>query len=129
MYCKNCGKKLENDATYCYNCGAKFEDHSNNLKIKVSGEPPINYNSPSNPPQPANIPEEYKPISMWGYFGYEILFMIPCVGIILLLVFSFGGTKNVNLKNFARSYFCVFIICVVLFIIATVLGVSLSSLN
>ena len=21
-----------------------------------------------------NIPEEYRPISMWGYFGYEILF-------------------------------------------------------
>ena len=21
-----------------------------------------------------NIPEEYKPISMWGYFGYELLF-------------------------------------------------------
>ena len=24
-----------------------------------------------------NIPDEYKPISMWGYFGYEILFSIP----------------------------------------------------
>ena len=21
----------------------------------------------------SNIPEEYRPISMWGYFGYEIL--------------------------------------------------------
>ena len=64
-----------------------------------------------------NIPEEYKPISMWGYFGYQLLFAIPCVGFILLLVFSFGGTKNVNLKNFARSYFCVLIITVILFVI------------
>ena len=24
-----------------------------------------------------NIPEEYQPISMWGYFGYEILFALP----------------------------------------------------
>ena len=60
-----------------------------------------------------NIPEEYKPISMWGYFGYELLFSIPCVGFILLLVFAFGGTKNVNLKNFARSYFCYMIIAAV----------------
>ena len=30
-------------------------------------------------------PEEYKPITMWGYFGYELLFSIPCVGIIILL--------------------------------------------
>ena len=65
-----------------------------------------------------NIPEEYKPISMWGYFGYEILFAIPIIGFILLLVFSFGGTRNKNLKNFARSYFCFLIIflhdCVIL---------------
>lgn len=64
-----------------------------------------------------NIPEEYKPISMWGYFGYQLLFSIPCVGFILLLVFSFGGTKNVNLKNFARSYFCYMIIALIIFAI------------
>lgn len=69
--------------------------------------------------QTVNIPEEYKPITMWGYFGYEILFSIPCIGIILLLVFSFGGTKNINLRNFARSYFCFLIVLAVLFFILT----------
>ncbi|MDO5804088.1 MAG: ABC transporter permease [Clostridia bacterium] len=73
-------------------------------------------------PQNTNIPEEYKPISMWGYFGYEILFSIPCVGLILLLVFAFGGTKNVNLRNFARSYFCFVILLVVLFAVFAMLG-------
>lgn len=63
-----------------------------------------------------NIPFEYKPISMWGYFGYELLFSIPIIGFILLLVFSFGGTKNINLRNFARSYFC-FLIILIIFII------------
>ena len=57
-----------------------------------------------------NIPEEYKPISMWGYFGYQLLFAIPCVGLIFLLVFAFGGNQNVNVKNFARSQFCGLII-------------------
>ena len=50
-----------------------------------------------------NIPMEYQPISMWGYFGYEILFAIPCIGWILLLVFAFGGTRNINVRNFASS--------------------------
>lgn len=59
----------------------------------------------------------YKPISMWGYFGYEILFSIPIVGLILLIVFSVGGTSNVNLKNFARSYFCFLILMVILAVI------------
>ena len=61
-----------------------------------------------------NIPEKYRPISMWGYFGYEILFSIPVVGFIFLVVFALGGTKNVNKKNFARSYFCFVIIFVVI---------------
>ena len=64
-----------------------------------------------------NIPEEYRPISMWGYFGYQLLFSIPCVGFILLLVFSFGGSKNINLRNFARSYFCFFIILIILLVL------------
>ncbi len=77
-----------------------------------------------------NIPEEYKPISMWGYFGYEILFSLPIIGIILLIVFSLGGTKNVNLKNFARSYFCIIIIIsIVLIILLSVVGLdSVSSM-
>lgn len=61
-----------------------------------------------------NIPDEYKPISMWGYFGYEILFSIPIIGFIFILVFSFGGTNNINLRNFARSYFCVLIILLII---------------
>lgn len=74
-----------------------------------------------------NIPEEYRPISMWGYFGYELLFSIPCIGFVLLLVFAFGGTKNKNLRNFARSYFCYFIIVMILVAIFIVLGGGLGA--
>lgn len=73
------------------------------------------------------IPEEYKPISMWGYFGYEILFSIPCVGLVMLLIFSFGGTKNKNLKNFARSYFCFLIVsAIIIGILVAALGIPAS---
>lgn len=71
---------------------------------------------------PDNIPEEYRPISMWGYFGYELLFSIPCVGFILLIIFAVGGTRNVNLRNFARSYFCFLIILVVFLVILSATG-------
>ncbi len=74
----------------------------------------------------SNIPSEYQPITMWGYFGYEILFSIPCIGFILLCVFAFGGTQNKNLKNFARSYFCFLIVVVVLFAILMASGVLAS---
>ena len=69
-----------------------------------------------------NIPEKYRPISMWGYFGLEILFSIPVVGFIILIVFALGGTKNVNKKNFARSYFCFVIIFVIILAILVATG-------
>ncbi len=78
----------------------------------------------------AMLPEDYKPISMWGYFGYQLLFSIPIVGLVLLIIFSFTAT-NVNLKNFARSYFCFMIVMIVLAIvisIATGAGMALRSL-
>jgi hypothetical protein len=64
-----------------------------------------------------NVSAEYQPISMWGYFGYELLFGIPVIGFIILLVFAFGGTSNKNLKNFARSKFCCAIVAVVLSVV------------
>ena len=48
-------------------------------------------------------------------------FAIPCVGFIMLLVFAFGGTRNLNLRNFARSYFCFTIVMVILVVVLLVL--------
>ena len=63
-----------------------------------------------------NIPEEYKPLGMWSYFLWQILFAIPIVGFILLIIQALGA-NNKNLKNFARSYFCALIVFIVIFII------------
>lgn len=60
--------------------------------------------------------DDYEPISMWGYFGYEILFSIPVVGWIILIVKAISA-RNVNVRNFARSYFCFLIIVVVAFVL------------
>ncbi|MBP5654393.1 MAG: hypothetical protein J6X33_02650 [Clostridiales bacterium] len=81
------------------------------------------YNNNQQPYNPVSvIPPEYKPISMWGYFGYQILFAIPIVGFIFLIIFACGGKNNVNVKNFARSYFCVLIIwAVIIAIVAAIM--------
>ena len=71
-----------------------------------------------------NIPSEYTPITMWGYFGYSFLFSIPLIGFIITCVFAFGGTSNVNLKNYARSMFCWLIIFLVVFVICGIFGLA-----
>lgn len=68
------------------------------------------------------IPDEYRPISMWGYFGYEILFMLPLIGWILLIIFALTA-NNINLRNFARSQFCLLIIYVVMWLVLCITGV------
>lgn len=67
------------------------------------------------------IPSEYAPISMWGYFGYQILFSIPVIGWICIIVFALTAS-NQNLKNFARSQFCVFILWFILLMITSFSG-------
>ena len=64
-----------------------------------------------------NIPYEYEPISMWGYFGYEILFSIPIIGFIFLIVFSFDSS-NINRRNYARSFFIIYLLIAIVFLIS-----------
>ena len=122
MVCKHCGTQNPDSSTFCQGCGAKlggsgtagsngaggnnsyggntagFNGSTGGYAGNNGGFQGGNYNQNSNfnrsqLPNTASIPEEYQPISMWGYFGYELLFSIPLVGFILLLVFSFGGTR------------------------------------
>lgn len=59
------------------------------------------------------------------YFGYDILFALPCIGIIVLLVFSLGGAKNKNVRNYARSFFCFYILmAVIALIVVLMLGIN-----
>lgn len=65
-------------------------------------------------------PEKFKPISAWGYVGYSILFCIPIIGWIIWIVFAFSG-KNINRRSFARSYFCHFLLLLIVFVVLVVL--------
>lgn len=78
-------------------------------------------NEPLFQPEPEpELPKEYRPLSPWAYFGYGLLFLIPVVGLILLIVFSFAG-GNVNRRNFARSYWCSLILVLAIVLILAVL--------
>lgn len=68
------------------------------------------------------IPDTYEPIGMWGYFGYQILFGIPVVGWVICISFALMA-HNHNLRNFARSQFCIIIIQIILFCVLAACGV------
>lgn len=65
---------------------------------------------------------EYRPISMWGYFGWGIVYAIPVIGWIICVGQAFCA-NNRNLRNFARSQFCWLILWLIWICVLAGLGV------
>lgn len=74
------------------------------------------------------LPEDYQPIGMWGYFGYEFLFNIPIIGWVICISFALMA-RNHNLRNFARSKFCWLIIWIVVFCLLAAFGILQAMFN
>ncbi len=115
MICPKCGTFNPEGTTACSNCGEPLAANQNAFTTPPAQPvPPVQ--------RTVQIPEQYRPISAWGYIGYSLLFCIPIVGFILILVFSFSGSGNINRRNFARSMLIGFIIALIL---SVILGVVL----
>ena len=56
-------------------------------------------------------------VGFWSYLGLVVLFLIPVVGLIASIVFSFAP-KNRNVKNFARAAMTLWIVEVLVIAIA-----------
>lgn len=123
MICKKCGTEFANNAAFCPVCGAPVEVESAPVveetvtaqsapqqpyyQATVYQQPPVQ--NAYRPMTEEDLPEEYRPLGAWAYFGLQLLFAIPIVGFIFLIVFSFNGS-NVNRRSFARSYWCAYLI-------------------
>lgn len=66
-----------------------------------------------------SLPNKYKPLTAWQYFGLGILFALPIVGLILTIIFAFDNS-NINRRSYARSFFCVLILVI---IISAIMGI------
>ena len=115
MYCQKCGSEMADDAVFCSKCGASLVQDA----PKVQNIYHTGYEISE-----MNLPAKYQPLGAWAYFGYALLFSIPLIGLICLIVFSFSDS-NINRRNYARSYWC---ILVVVIIVLLVMGVSLSAI-
>ena len=123
MTCKNCGTELSPEAKFCLGCGTPVEAPAIPVPPIV---PPVNpipsvvvHNSAPKITSEDDLPEKYRPLGAWAYFGLQLLFAIPLVGFVFLIVFS-CSSGNINRRNFARSYWCSLIIVAVLAVIVAV---------
>ncbi len=58
-----------------------------------------------------------------GYVGYTLLFMIPVIGWIFLLVFTFSS-GNINRRCYVRSFWCTLLLAVLLAVGGSILAAN-----
>lgn len=107
--CPNCG--TQTDGKFCPKCGT----------ATVAQVQPVSYAAPAPAAQPRaitkeDLPEQYKPLSAWAYWGLSILYAVPIVGFVFLIINSFNSS-NINRRSFTRSYWINTIIAVTIIII------------
>jgi len=140
MFCKNCGKSISDEAKFCNGCGAKTEtaqaaantapQPSAYMPPAQAAPVPQTY-APPHPYAPPSAPASYspqpgrEPLRVIQYIGMFLLMSIPLVGIILLFVWSFGGSVNLNKKNFARA---MLILSAIGLILSIIFGAALMSI-
>lgn len=75
--------------------------------------------------------ESEQPMSLGEWIITLILTAIPCVGLIMLLVWAFGGTTQTTKKNFARAQLIFTLIAIVVVVVLyAIIGVTaLSALS
>ena len=127
MTCKNCGQINPENTIFCTNCGAKLPQAVAPVAEAVmpAAAPDVKTVRTAAPTATA-VPAENKPLSPWAYLGYSILFAIPLVGFVMLIILSTKAARNVNLRNYARSYWCALLIGVILGIVLAIIGLILT---
>lgn len=153
MKCPNCGAENPDGLSFCSICGNPLPAQSRPNPLEQEQAPvqePQFNQTPVQEPQFNQAPNQYqqpvyqqpvyqqpayqqpvepeKLITPWGYLGYSLLFSIPLVGIILIIVFSFGGSSTKNLKNFARYQLISIVIVAIIYVIfIAIFGAALTS--
>lgn len=102
--CTTCGADNPDGSAFCKSCGARIPYQ----------QPSYVYSDPQKQTDAV--------MSTGAYIGSIILMSIPLVGFILMIVWSFGGTYNLNRRNLARAVLILTVIGIALTILIGVLG-------
>lgn len=108
MFCKNCGREIENDSRFCGYCGANT---TNNIDTNP-------YTIPTNNQQQENVNEQFKPDNRFNIMAFLFLWIwaavkglwdlmlidlilslvifIPVVGWLFLLIWRLFAARNAN---------------------------------
>lgn len=102
MFCKNCGKEIDNNAYVCPNCGVKVKDEITERREQQAA---------------TNLEADSGSKAGWGILS----FLIPLVGLILFLIWKTERPKTASVcGKCALASVIVEVIVVILYVIIAV---------
>lgn len=120
-FCTYCGAPLEQDATVCTECGVEVADTEKKAPVPPPDPVVTAPVTEIKEEKKENIPVgKYAVASTSSFFWFSLLYSLPVIGFICSIIFSFAS-KNLNLKNYARSILVWYLVG----IIAVLLGIML----
>lgn len=144
MFCEQCGKDIPENSKFCAGCGAKVEPVAEvsapvESEVEQPTPPPQTEQAPPPPPpptpppvQPVPVPSArynsgdnlIKPLGIGSYIGILILMAIPIINLVMLLVWSFSDTVNLNKKHFAIAVLIMLLISILISIALVILAAT-----
>lgn len=74
----------------------------------------------------SGLSQAYRPLSPWAYFGLNLLYAVPVLGW-AVLIFHALTSRNINRKNYARSYFCIYFLLALALVALYASGLKLTA--
>lgn len=112
VLCDFCGAELPEGRITCPRCGTPVPNTQPHFPRQC-------VNSSSRPPNELFYTcDETPPLSVWGFFWSDILLCLPIIGVIVQIIWAFGGTRNRNRRHFAVARLIRTIIGTIIFILS-----------
>ena len=123
------------NTTGVYNSGQQggntgYSQPQNNNYANGYGQPFANYNQPPFQGQNFSPAEMEEPVGVGEWTGLlAIATFVPCIGLILLLVWAFGGSDKKSKSNFCKAYLIIMLIKLALYALLFIIwGASFASI-
>ena len=129
MFCTKCSSKIPDGSIFCPECGQRLNTAQAVPQIPPRQTP--QYAQPQPQPRPGvsrQVPQvpvldpQSAPLTTGNFFWMPVILAIPVVGLIVLLVWAFSKSANLNRKHYARATLIWLLISLIPIAIATFAG-------
>ena len=106
--CPKCGALQDDENKVCTECGGTLPSFRQKGDTSPNPYSPA-YAAPNYDAPPPSF-SRFSVLGVWGFIGNMLVMAIPFIGVLVALIWAFGGCKNQNRRNHARAFLVLFLL-------------------